>query len=178
MGEIVNASELARRLDVSEGAIRKATKRGLLRRDRSGGYDLEKAKAAWETGRDPDAVLKGIAGGEAVSSRPGGAGMETSLSKARAANAVLQAQRQKLALDRARGEVISKRHALEAVRAVVTVTTERLDGAAAQIAPRVAGMINVAEIEKICREVINGARSEIAKMAEAIEVVADVSPKT
>lgn len=173
MSELVNASELARRLGVSEGAVRKHVRRGLYKANQNGLFNVSECKALWETGRDPDAVLKGIAGGEAVSSKPVlGGGVESSLSKARAARELMAAKRQQIMLQKEQGQLIKTEDAYKACRAVVTVVLERLDGAAAQIGPRVVGLDAVAA-ERVAREVLHGVRAEISGMAAAIEEVAD-----
>ncbi len=175
MADLVNASELGRRLGVSEGAVRKHVRRGLYRPNRDGLFDVEHCKAAWEAGRDPDAVIKGLAGAQAVA-RDAAASREglpeNSLTRARAANTALQARRNRLALEREQGLLIKTEDAYRACRAVVTIVIERLDGAAAQIGPRVVGLDAVAA-ERVAREILHGVRAEIAGMAKAIEEVAD-----
>ena len=175
MSENVSGRALAARLGVSENAIRKATKRGLLIKERSSGlYDVEKAKRAWEM-RDPDAAMKGIAGGQAVAKNPiTGAPPESSLTRARTVQAALKAEREKLALQRARGEVISKADALAACRAVVSIVLERLDGAAAQIGPRIVGL-DAPAAERVAREVLHTIRAEIAGTTNAVTEISDAA---
>jgi len=173
MAELVNQTDLARRLGVSETAVRKHIARGLYRAERDGRFNVEKCKAAWEVSRDPDAVLKGIAGGQAVSGNKVGGGMqESSLVKARAAREIVAAKRQHLALQKEQGELIRTEDAYRACRAVVTIVLERLDGAAAQIGPRVVGL-DAAAAELVAREVLNAVRTEIAGMSAAIKEIAD-----
>lgn len=186
-GELVSKSELGRRLGVSEAAIRKHCKRGLFRPNKDGLLDADVCRQLWEANRDPDSVLKGMAGAAAVAERqaekaaerPSGTSAlferptlpETSLSKARTAHAALSAQRTKLALDRERGELIKTADAYAACRAVVTLVCERLDGVPGQIAQRVVGLDAVAA-ERVAREAVNSVRAEIAKLSNAIiEVV-------
>ena len=173
MSEQVNASELARRLGVSEGAVRKHARRGLYKPRKTGLFDVDECRAAWETSRDPDAVLKGIAGGQAVSRGPAPIGpQENTLTKARTAQAALRAQREGLALQRAKGELIKTEDAYRACRAVVSIVIERLDGAAAQIGPRVAGLDAVAA-ERVARDILMAVRAEIAGMSSKIQEIAD-----
>lgn len=168
MGDRVNQSELARRLNVSEGAVRKHVKRGIYRAGRDGKYDADECIALYRATVDPDAALKGAAGGEAVSRQPAKlAHGETPLARSRAAHIALQAKRQHLALQKERGELIKFDDALRAARAVVTVIVERLDGAPAQIAQRVQGLDAVAA-ERVAREIIDGIRIEIAGIAGSI----------
>ncbi len=170
--EYVTGTELARRLGVSEGAVRKHVKRGLYSAERSGLFDLEKCRVAWHSTRDPEAVLKGAAGGAAVAKVPSapfsGATGESSLSKARTAVTVLKAQREQLELQRSRGEVIGKADALRACLAVATIVNERIDGAAAQIGPRVVGL-DAAGAERVAREILDTIRREISQMGAAVE---------
>ncbi len=172
MTEKVNASELARRLGVSEAAVRKHVRRGLYSPDRDGSYDVEMCRAAWQAQRDPDAVAKGQAGGAAVSGAPAAPFPEGALTKARAAREGIRATREKIALDRTRGLLIPTEDAYRACRAVITIVVERIDGAAAQLGPRVVGL-DAAGAERVAREVLSGIRAEIAKMAGAIEEVAN-----
>ncbi len=174
MGDRVSQSEMARRLGVTEKAVRKHVKSGIYRRGADGLIDYETAKAALAAYRDPDSALRGLAGGQAVAKEPSAGGVpvpETNLTRARTAQAAIAAQRQQLALAREKGEVIKKTDAIAAATAVVTVINERLDGLAAQLAPRVAGMTNVAEIERVARELIASMRAEVAALADAIEGV-------
>ena len=98
---------------------------------------------------------------------------ETSLSKARTVQAALKAQHTQLQLAKARGEVISTAEAFKACRVVISIVLERLDGVPGQVAPRVLGMQSAAEIERVVKEVLHTARAEMAKMGDAIQVVAD-----
>ncbi len=177
MAEFVNASELARRMGVSEGAIRKSLKRGLLRRHGSGTnkglFDVDASKAAYENDRDPDAALRGVAGGLAVSTKPVTNNLpENSLTRARTAQATLKAQREQIGLLRLKGELIRTEDAYRAIMAVVSIVTERLDGAAAQIGARVVGLDAVAA-ERVARDILANVRKEIAGMSSAIQVVAN-----
>ena len=176
MSDRVNASELARRIGVSEGAVRKHVKRGMYRAGRDGLFDADECKMAWEAGRDPDAAIKGALGGQSVSNdaKAGGEARlpENSLTRARTAQAALRAQREGLALQRAKGELIKTSDAYRACRAVVSIVIERLDGAAAQIGPRVAGLDAVAA-ERVARDILMAVRAEIAGMSSKIQEIAD-----
>lgn len=175
MGDRVNQSELARRLNVSEGAVRKHVKRGIYRAGKDGKYDAEECIALYRANVDPDAALKGVAGGEAVSQQPGKlTSGETPLARSRAAVTALQAQREHLRLQKEKGELIKFDDALRAARAVVTTIVERLDGAPAQIAQRVQGLDPVAA-ERVARDIIDGIRSEIAGIAGSIEEVGNAT---
>jgi hypothetical protein len=84
----------------------------------------------------------------------------------------LKAQREHLALAREKGELIKTADAIKAGMLVVSLVTERLDGAAAQIGARVVGLDAVGA-ERVAREVLTGIRKEIAGLAETIGAVAD-----
>lgn len=177
MDEYVNSVELGRRLGVSEAAVRKHVSRGLYspeaRGSMKGKYHVGRCKAAYETGRDPDAALRGVAGAEALgASGPSTRLPENSLTKARAAQAVLKAQREQIALARAKGELISAADAMKAARAVISIVIDRIEGAAAQIGPRVVGL-DAAAAERVARDILHGVRAEIAGIASAIEVLSD-----
>ena len=77
-----------------------------------------------------------------------------------------------LALQRAKGELIKTEDAYRACRAVVSIVIERLDGAAAQIGPRVAGLDAVAA-ERVAREILTAVRAEIACMGDKIKELSD-----
>ncbi len=173
MSEHVTQTELARRLGVSETAVRKHIQRGLYRARRDGKFDVDECRQAWENTRDPDAVLRGMAGAEVRSKQPVQQTgiIENSLTRARTAQAAMKAQREHLALKKATGEVISTADAYHACRAVISVVIERLEGVPSQVAPRVVGMTNAAEIERIFRDALNVARTEIAGMGGSIEAV-------
>lgn len=177
MSERVSGNELAKRLGLTERAVRKHVLRGLYRRGADGKFDFEKCRALWQANRDPDSAIRGLAGGAAVTKQPADDTLrlpETSLSKARTAHAALSAQRQKLLLDKERGELIKSEDAFAACRAVVSVVCERIDGAAAQIAARVVGLSRV-EAEKVAREILTGVRAEISKLGEAVQEVSRAS---
>jgi DNA-binding transcriptional MerR regulator len=168
----VSGLELARRLGIDESMVRKYVRNGLFAREsrgpNTGKYDAAKCIELYQINRDPDAVLKGIAGSEAVGApRPA---QENALTRARAASAVLSAQKQQIELAKMKGELISKAEARAACRACVTVITERLDGAAAQIGPRVVGLDAVGA-ELIAREILTAVRREIAGLADAVEAI-------
>lgn len=172
MGERVTQTELARRLGISESAVRKHIERGLYKRGKDGLIDADYAREMWEANRDPDAVLRGVAGAAATAKGTDPSGPpETTLSRARTAQAAFSAKLTALKLQKETGEVIAFDEAVAAARLVVTMVCERLDGCAAQIAARVVGLDAVAT-ERVAREVINAARAEVAGLAEAVEGVA------
>lgn len=176
MSERVTKSEFARRLGVSETAVRKHLKRGIYVAGRDGLIDVEMALAAYRAGVDPDSKLKGEAGASVTAKRgtdlpaadaPG----ETSLSRARAGATLVKIQREKLALDRARGKLIEREAALAAALEVASVIKERIEGSAPQIAVRVAGVSSVPECERICRDVLRSVLAELAGLAQSVREV-------
>lgn len=175
--ELITGYELARRLGISESMVRKHKANGLFRCVRHGAhrgrYRWRECETAYRNERDPDKAIAGAisaAGGRTDAVAPGLP--ESSLVRARTAQATLKAQREKLALDKARGELIATADAIRAARAVISVVLERLDGAPSQIGARAAGMDAVA-IERVARDVLNACRNEIAAVGPAIVGVAD-----
>jgi hypothetical protein len=174
----VTGTELAAALGITETGVRKHHKRGLFRRNSQKMYHLEDSKAAYAMNRDPDRVAGGIASLAAAAEANGESParslgiQENGLTRARAIQATIKAQREKLALDKARGEVLRTEDAYRAVRAVIGVVTERLDGAAGQIGPRVVGL-DAAAAERVARDVLRGVRAEIAGLATALKEAID-----
>jgi hypothetical protein len=175
--EFVSKSEFARRMGVSEGAVRKHIKRGLYNVNKDGLLDPVKSKAILEAVRDPENIARGDIARAAAGHPPqlpatdGGPVDPLSgnqLIRARTAAATLDAQHKKLKLDQARGDLISREDARRACLAVVSVVNERIEGAAAQIAVRVAGIASVPECERIAKEVLRHVRSEIASLGDAL----------
>lgn len=169
MGELIGGRELSRRLGISETMVRKHRLNGLFVYAAPNKFDWEKSEAAYRMNRDPDGVRRAQlsavgAGDDGVTS-----GAESSLTKARAAQALLRGERDRLALEKARGEVIRKSDALAAARLVIVTVTERMDGVASQLAPRLVGMQNAAEIERMIRAAINGVRGEVEALATTLE---------
>lgn len=176
MGERVSRAELARRLGLNEASVRKHLAKGLYKLGPDKKVDFEDAKAAWIANRDPDAVIKGALGGAAVAKggRPETlAAGETTLSRTRAAHTALRVQKEKLQLDKARGRLIDRDAAMDASLAVASVIKERIEGAASQIAVRVAGVSSVPECERIARDVLRGVLAELAGLAQSVQEVAD-----
>ena len=178
--EYVNVAELARRIGISDTMVRRYRDRGLFK-SASGGsaaqpYDAAKCVELYKANLDPDAALKGIAGGAAVAldgrADPLGG---NSLLRARTATAMIEAQSKTLHLKKLQGELISKADAKAAVRSAITIICERLDGAAGQIGPRVAGNPSAAECEQIARSIINDVRRDISAMADTIEAVGNAT---
>lgn len=176
----VSGRELARRLGVDERMVRKHVANGLIAAEKSGPhagkFDAARCMELIAVNKDPDGVLRGLAGAAAVRAEDAseGAGRdlpENRLTRARTASALLKARAQEIELARLQGKLISKEDARRAVAMAVTIINERLDGLAGQLGPRVCGIASAAEVEKVAREVINGLRGDIAALADAVEGV-------
>jgi membrane-bound ClpP family serine protease len=114
--------ELARKLGVSETAIRKAEKSGRIRKEPDGGWDLAKVRAAWGSNTDqaqqrgrmkpvPEAAVR-----ETLKEQgePAAAGAMTYM-QARTANEVLKAQERRLKLQQIKGELVDRAKAVAQV---------------------------------------------------------------
>jgi hypothetical protein len=129
--------ELARRIGVSETAVRRAERAGRIRREPDGSWDLAKVKAAWSDNTDqaqqrpegrrrsdrprraalkpvPEAALGAVRDtlrehGQSVSDAPGSSpGQAMTFMQARTANEVLKAQERRLRLQRMKGELADR----------------------------------------------------------------------
>lgn len=178
--EFVSGVELGRRIGIDEKMIRKYRDRGLFKGAMGGPkgdqYDAEKCHELYRANLDPEAALKGLAGGAASpSEQRADVFGNNSLMRARTASATIDAQHKAIGLQRLKGDLITKAEARAAVRQAITIITERLDGAAGQIGPRVAGNASAAECEQIARTVINDIRRDIAAMAQAMDGVGNAT---
>jgi len=166
--------ELARRIGVSETAVRRAEKAGRIRREADGSWDLAKVRAAWSDNTDqaqqrpperqrerprrsalkkpvPEAALGAVRDtlrehGEPVSA----AGM--TFMQARTANEVLKAQERRLRLQQMKGELVDR---AKAVAQVFRLAREERD-AWVNWPARVAAMM-AAELSASCSEAAGGA---------------------
>jgi hypothetical protein len=158
--------ELARRLGVSETAVRRAERAGRIRREPDGSWDLAKVTAAWAGNTDhaqqrpalvgrpavkrrslkpvPEAALGAVRDtlrehGEPIAAGPGQA---MTFMQARTANEVLKAQERRLRLQQMKGELVDR---AKAVAQVFRLARDERD-AWANWPARVAAMI-AAELE-------------------------------
>jgi hypothetical protein len=127
--------ELARRIGVSETAVRRAERAGRIRREPDGSWDLTKVQAAWSSNTDPSQQRRsptrgqprarpvGVAMKAAVdavqdtlreSGEPVSAGSMTFM-QARTANEVLKAQERRVRLQRIKGELVDRAKAVAQV---------------------------------------------------------------
>ena len=139
MDRTVSNRGLARRLGVSETAVRRAEKAGRIGREPDGAWDLVKVRAAWAGNTDPAQQRGGPSGGNgsrratprAVKPVPEtalGAVRDTlrehgepvsaggmTFMQARTANEVLKAQERRVRLQRMKGELVDRAKAVAQV---------------------------------------------------------------
>ena len=120
--------ELARRIGVSETAVRRAKKAGRIGREADGAWDLARVKAAWARNTDrgqqrrhhgamkpvPEAALGAVRDTLRESGEPVSAGGMTFM-QARTANEVLKAQERRVRLQRMKGELVDRAKAVAQV---------------------------------------------------------------
>jgi hypothetical protein len=128
--------ELARRIGVSETAVRRAEKAGRIGREADGSWDLARVKAAWSSNTDPSQQRPAPSAGSAgrhrsmkpvpeaavgavretlrESGEPVSAGGMTFM-QARTANEVLKAQERRVRLQRMKGELVDRAKAMAQV---------------------------------------------------------------
>jgi hypothetical protein len=131
--------ELARRIGVSETAVRRAEKAGRIGREADGSWDLTKVQAAWSSNTDPSQQRRSPALGQArarqvraamkpVPDAAVGAVRDTlresgepvsaagmTFMQARTANEVLKAQERRVRLQRMKGELVDRAKAVAQV---------------------------------------------------------------
>jgi hypothetical protein len=130
---------VARQLEVSETAVRRAEKAGRIRRDPDGAWDLAKVRAAWAGNTDPaqqrgeasagngsrrtarrvmkpvpEAALGAVRDTLREHGEPMAAGAMTFM-QARTANEVLKAQERRLRLQQMKGELVDRAKAVAQV---------------------------------------------------------------
>jgi hypothetical protein len=164
--------ELARQLEVSETAVRRAEKAGRIRREADGSWDAARVKATWSDNTDqaqqrpprergnrsrraalkpvPEAALGAVRDtlrehGEPVSA----AGM--TFMQARTANEVLKAQERRLRLQQMKGELVDR---AQAVAQVFRLARDERD-AWVNWPARVAAVM-AAELSAACSEAAGG----------------------
>jgi DNA-binding Lrp family transcriptional regulator len=165
--------ELARRLGVSETAVRRAEKAGRIRREADGSWDPAKVQAAWSDSTDqaqqrparsgkpavkrralkpvPEAALGAVRDTLREHGEPVAAGVMTFM-QARTANEVLKAQERRLRLQQMKGELVDR---ARAVAQVFRLAREERD-AWVNWPARVAAMM-AAELSASCSGAAGGA---------------------
>jgi hypothetical protein len=127
--------ELARRIGVSETAVRRAERAGRIRREPDGSWDLTKVQAAWSSNTDPSQQRRSPTRGQ-PRARPVGVAMKAAVDavqdtlresgepvsagnmtfmQARTANEVLKAQERRVRLQRIKGELVDRAKAVAQV---------------------------------------------------------------
>jgi hypothetical protein len=137
MGARPATVRLARRIGVSETAVRRAEKAGRIGRDADGSWDLTKVQAAWSSNTDPSQQRRPPGRGQSrpvrtamkpvpeaavgafretlrESGEPVSAGGMTFV-QARTANEVLKAQERRVRLQRMKGELVDRAKAVAQV---------------------------------------------------------------
>ena len=138
-GRTTSNRELARRIGVSETAVRRAEKAGRIARGADGSWDLARVQTAWSSNSDPSQQRRSP-GGTQPGARPArtalkpvpdaavGAVRDTlrehgepvaaggmTFMQARTANEVLKAQERRLRLQRMKGELVDRAKAVAQV---------------------------------------------------------------
>jgi hypothetical protein len=138
-GQTTSNRALARRLGVSETAVRRAEKAGRIGREADGSWDLAKVEAAWVRNTDPsqqrrsparsaprtgqvrgamkpvpEAAVGAVRDTLRESGEPVSAGGMTFM-QARTANEVLKAQERRVRLQRMKGELVDRARAVAQV---------------------------------------------------------------
>jgi hypothetical protein len=136
-GRTTSNRELARRIGISETAVRRAEKAGRIGRDADGSWDLTKVQAAWSSNTDPSQQRRPPGRGQSrpvrtamkpvpeaavgavretlrESGEPVSAGGMTFV-QARTANEVLKAQERRVRLQRIKGELVDRAKAVAQV---------------------------------------------------------------
>src|ERR687898_937138 len=164
--------ELARRLGVSETAVRRAEKAGRIRREADGSWDPARVKAAWSDNTDqaqqrparsgkpkgkhrplkpvPEAALGAVRDTLREHGEPIAAGAMTFM-QARTANEVLKAQERRVRLQRMKSELVDR---AKAVAQVFRLAGEERD-AWVNWPARVTAMM-AAELSASCSEAAGG----------------------
>ena len=128
--------ELARRIGVTETAVRRAEKAGRIKREADGSWDLARVRAAWASSTDeaqqrparnrgptgkhralkpvPEAALGAVRDTLREHGEPVSAGGMTFM-QARTANEVLKAQERRLRLQQMKGELVDRAKAVAQV---------------------------------------------------------------
>ena len=178
--------ELARRIGVSETAVRRAEKAGRIGREADGSWDLAKVQAAWSSNTDPSQQRRPTA---AAPSRPGsamkpvpeaavGAVRETlrehgepvsaggmTFMQARTANEVLKAQERRVRLQRMKGELVDRARAVAQVFKLARDERDAWVNWPARVAAIVAAELEV-DTHKLHTVLERHVRDHLAELAE------------
>jgi hypothetical protein len=185
-GRTTSNRELARRIGVSETAVRRAEKAGRIGREADGSWDLGKVQAAWSSNTDPSQQRSAESGGprrqhrrmkpvpEAAvgavretlreSGEPVSAGGMTFM-QARTANEVLKAQERRVRLQRMKGELVDRAKAVAQVFKLARDERDAWVNWPARVAAMVAAELEV-DAHKLHTVLERHVRDHLAELAE------------
>jgi hypothetical protein len=183
---VTSNRELARRLGVSETAVRRAEKAGRIAREAGGSWDLVKVRAAWAGNTDaaqqrreagarragrparmkpvPEAALGAVRDTLREHGEPIAAGAMTFM-QARTANEVLKAQERRLRLQQMKGEVVDRAKAVAQVFRLARDERDAWVNWPARVAARIAAELEV-DAHKLHTVLERQVRDHLAELAE------------
>jgi hypothetical protein len=188
-GRTTSNRELARRLGVSETAVRRAEKAGRIGREADGSWDLTKVQAAWSSNTDPsqqrrspggdrprtktirtamkpvpDAAVGAVRDTLRESGEPVSAGGMTFM-QARTANEVLKAQERRIRLQRMKGELVDRARAVAQVFKLAREERDAWVNWPARVAAMMAAELEV-DTHKLHTVLERHVRDHLAELAE------------
>jgi hypothetical protein len=178
--------ELARRLGVSETAVRRAEKAGRIKREPGGSWNLAKVQAAWAENTDqaqqrpsdrqrerprrvglkpvPDAAVGAVRDTRREHGEPVSAGGMTFM-QARTANEVLKAQERRLRLQQMKGELVDRAKAVAQVFRLARDERDAWVNWPARVAAMMAADLEV-DAHKLHTVLERHVRDHLAELAE------------
>jgi hypothetical protein len=181
---------LARRLGVSETAVRRAERAGRIKRERDGSWDLAKVQAAWSDNTDqaqqrresgarersgrparmkpvPEAAIGAVRDtlrehGEPTVASPGQA---MTFMQARTANEVLKAQERRLRLQHLKGELVDRAKAVAQVFRLARDERDAWVNWPARVAAMIAAELEV-DAHRLHTVLDRHVRDHLAELAE------------
>jgi hypothetical protein len=177
-GRTTSNRELARRIGVSETAVRRAEKAGRIRREPDGVWDLARAKAPWVRNTDlaqqrrqhgamkpvPEAAVGAVRDTLRESGEPVSAGGMTFM-QARTANEVLKAQERRVRLQRMKGELVDRAKAVAQVFKLAREERDAWVNWPARVAAVMAAELEV-DAHKLHTVLERHVREHLAELAE------------
>jgi hypothetical protein len=183
-GRTTSNRELARRIGVSETAVRRAEKAGRIGREADGSWDLAKVKSAWSSNTDPsqrrpqrrvrpararmksvpDAAVGAVRETLRESGEPVSAGGMTFM-RARTANEVLKAQERRVRLQRMKGELVDRAKAVAQVFKLARDERDTWVNWPARVAAMMAAELEV-DTHKLHTVLERHVRDHLAELAE------------
>ena len=188
-GQTISNRELARRLGVSETAVRRAEKAGRIGREADGFWDLTKVQAAWSGNTDqaqqrrspgpgqprarptrtamkpvPEAAVGAVRDTLRESGEPVSAGGMTFM-QARTANEVLKAQERRVRLQRMKGELVDRARTVAQVFKLARDERDAWVNWPARVAALVAAELEI-DAHKLHTVLERQVREHLAELAE------------